>query len=109
MQYLRTQLATDFAEPSNSWNSVTSVDTANPSYRGKYHLVRSWLVEFDQSGNPWREIALDGQGSVVFAGPSKEDYGFWLDTDMRQPDFIGDPVTKEYFEQMWAASGVTAP
>ena len=109
MSYLRTQLATDFPAPTNWWQRLLDIDTANPGYRGKYHLVRSWLIEFDQSGDPWREIALDEQGSVVFAGPSQKDYGFWLDTNMREPDFSGESVTKEYFEQMWAASGVVAP
>jgi hypothetical protein len=109
MSYLRTQLATDFVEPSNWWQRLTSIDTANPSYRGKYHLVRSWLIEFDEVGAPSREIALGGDGAVLFAGPSEVDYGFWLDTNMRQSDFVGEPVTKEFFEQMWAASCVVAP
>jgi hypothetical protein len=107
--FLRTQLATDFRKPSNWWQRMTATDTANPNYRDKYHLVRSWLVEFDESGRPWREIGLDEHGAVVIAGPSKKDYGFWLDTGMHYPDFTGEPVAEEYFEQMWAASGVSSP
>ncbi|MHB8846159.1 MAG: hypothetical protein ACYC7L_15610 [Nitrospirota bacterium] len=109
MPFLRTQLATDFREPSNWWKRLTSIDTANPSYRGKYHLVRSWLIEFDEEGMPWREIGLDENDAIVMAGPSKNDYGFWLDTNMRYPDFTGEAVTQEYYEKMWAASGVVAP
>ena len=109
MPYLRTQLGTGSPEPKTWWQRLTAIDTANPSYRDMYHLVHSWLIEFDESGDPWREIALDEQGSVVFAGPSEHDYGFWLDTNMRQSDFTGEPVTKDYFEQMWTMSGVVAP
>jgi len=109
MPFLRTQLATDFREPSNWWQRFISIDTVNLNYRGKYHRVRSWLIEFDEEGLPWREIGLDENDAVVMAGPSKNDYGFWGDTNMRYPDFTGEPVTQEYFEKMWAASGVVAP
>jgi hypothetical protein len=108
MRFLRTQLGTDFCKPSTWWQRLTLVDTANPSYRDRYHLVRCWLVEFDDEGLPGREIALDQTDSVVMAGPSKTDYGFWLDTSMRFPNFTGEPVTSEYFEKMWAISGVVA-
>lgn len=106
MQFLRTQLGTDFREPSNWWNRLTSFGTANRSYRDKYHLIRCWLIEFDETGMPCREIGLDETGTVVVAGPSKIDYGFWLDMNMRYPDFPGDAVTSDYFEELWTASGV---
>ncbi len=109
MPFLRTLLATDFREPSAWWQRLTAIDTANPSYRGKYHRVHSWLIEFDEEGMPWREIGLDENDKVVLAGPSKNDYGFWLDTNMRYSDFTGEAVTPEYFESLWAISGVVAP
>lgn len=109
MPFLRTLLATDFHEPSTWMQRLTTIDTANPSYRGKYHRVRSWLIEFDEKGMPWREIGLDENDVVVMAGPSRNDYGFWLDTNMRYPDFTGEAVTHEHFEKVWAASGVVAP
>lgn len=110
MRYLRTKLGTDFRQPRSWWERlVHSIDTANPNYRGKYHMVRTWLIEFDDSGKPWREIRLDESGSVVLAGPSENDYGFWLDTNMRLADFNGEPISMEYFEKLWADSGVLAP
>jgi hypothetical protein len=109
MSYLRTELATDFDEPSNWWQRLLAIDTANPGYRLQYHRIKCWLIEFDDDGEPWREIGLDADGSIVIAGPSKRDYGFWLDTNMRYADFVGEPVTQEYFERMWNASGVVAP
>ncbi len=108
MQFLRTQFGTDFREPSNWWERLTSFETANPSYRGKYHLVRCWLIEFDEEGIPGREIGLEETDAVVMAGPSEIDLGFWLDANMRYPDFTGSPVAAEYFEKMWVASGVVA-
>ena len=109
MMFLQTTLATDFREPSTWWQRLIKIDTANPSYRLKHHLVRSWLIEFDDNGAPWREIGLDKDGAVVLAGPSKKDYGFWVDSDIRYADIVGEPITEEYFEQMWAVSGVVAP
>ena len=50
------------------------------------HLVKKWFIEFvEEEGEltPWREIALDANGKVVFAGPDKKNYGFWLDTNMK--------------------------
>ena len=110
MPFLRTVQATDWEEP-RGWigRVIASIDSANPSYRGKYHLIRSWLIEFDEDGSPWREIGLDADGAIVVAGPSAKDYGFWLDTNMKFSDFTGEPVTQEHFESLWTASGVTCP
>lgn len=107
MPFLRTQIGTDLTKP--SWWERLVPNTANPGYRGKHHLINSWLIEFDDDDHPWREIALDASGSIVFAGPSKTDYGFWLDTNMRLSDFTGESISEEYFERMWLASGVVAP
>jgi hypothetical protein len=109
MPFLRTQLGTTFGEPSPAGKLLASIDTANPNYCGKYHRVRSWLIEFGEDGLPWREIGLGEGDTVVLAGPSKDDYGFWLDTNMRFSDFKGETVDEEYFEKVWAASGVVAP
>jgi hypothetical protein len=108
MRFIRTRLATDFEE-SSRLGRFFAIDNANPNYRGKYHLVRYWLIEFVEDDLPWREIGLDEDGAIVLAGPSESDYGFWLDTNMRYADFVGEPISKAYFEQIWAASGVIAP
>lgn len=111
-RFLRTTLATDDRPPSwwrDRMERWLAVYTANPNYRGKHHRVRAWLVEFDDDDQPWREIALDEHGDILFAGPSARDYGYWLDTHMRYADFTGEPVEQAEFERLWLASGVVAP
>lgn len=109
MRFIRTRQGTGFDPPSQGLLRFAAPDTANPGYRGKYHRVHAWWIELDDAGHPAREIGLDEHGAVVMAGPSATDYGFWLDTDMRAGDFIGEPVAEADFERLWAASGVVAP
>ena len=110
MPFIRTELGTDFTEPSGRFGRLlSSIDTANPSYRGKYHFIRSWMIEFGDDGLPWREIGLDANSFIVVAGPSAKDYGFWLDTDMQYSDFVGEAITQEQFEAVWATTGVISP
>ena len=94
MSFLRTTQGTDFKAPSNWLQRLLSVDTANPGYRDKYHLIRSWLIEFDDNGDPWREIGLDGLEGFVVAGPSDEHYGFWLDTKCGSVILLGSLLTR---------------
>ena len=111
-RFLRTTLATD-DRPRSWWRERMAgwfaIDTANPNYRDKYHRVRGWLVEFDDDDHPWREIALDEHGDILFAGPSTSDHGYWLDTNMRYGDFTGEAIEQAEFERLWRASGVVAP
>ena len=78
------------------------IPRANPDYEPKLHVVREWLVEFDQDDRPDREVGLDATGSPVIAGPNPRNCGFWLDTNMLFKDFAGEPITKEQFEARWS-------
>ena len=85
------------------------IPKANPGYDPKMHLVKKWLIEFEEGDGeftPWREIALDNMGNVVFAGPDNTNYGFLLDTNMKYEDFEGEPIDKDEFEKYWSLSGV---
>ena len=84
----------------------SALENASPGYRNKLHHVRSWLIEFDENGLPGREIGLGESGNVVLAGPSDEDYGFWLDTNMTLSDFVGEPVSQEVFDQAWHVASI---
>jgi hypothetical protein len=74
---------------------------ANPDYKSKYHLVREWLIEFEENGMPWREIGLGEDEKPIIAGPDKRNYGFWLDSNMDINDFEKNPVEEKYFEGKW--------
>ena len=81
---------------------------ANPGYRNKMHLVDAWYIEFTDDGLPYREIGVDANGSPVLAGPSSEDYGFWLDTNMTRSDFDGVEVDQEEFEALWSQAEIVS-
>ena len=104
--FLRTQIATDWDDPTSE-SALAKVirrliPEANPSYRDKMHLVDSWYIEFTDDGLPYREIGVDADGVPVLAGPSSNDYGFWLDTNMTRSDFEGTEIDRPEFEALWA-------
>lgn len=80
------------------------IPKSNPDYENRLHLVREWLIEFDEDGLPNREVALDKDGNFVFCGPNSANYGFWLDTNMKFQNFKGTVCTPEYFKSMWRAT-----
>ena len=103
-RYLATDESTDWKSESFALkvlNWVLKRLNPNYAYEKKFHLVRKWLIEFEDDDLPCREIGLDEQGSPVLWGPSDNVYGFWQDTNMTYDDFKGDPITKEYFEKHW--------
>ena len=107
MQCIRTTKATGWKEPNPTIFErivrmfFSFVPRTNPGYESKFHLVSEWLIEFDDEGLPNREIGINQNGEPVIAGPSEENYGFWLDTNMRIADFCGDPLTRDEFEMAW--------
>ena len=105
MRYLRTTDSTNHQPSSLAVRIARAllffIPVANPDYEAKVHLVRAWLVEFDDEGWPDREIGLDATGSPVVAGPNKRNYGFWLDTNMKFGEFTGSAIEEEQFETLW--------
>ena len=114
VKFLKTSMATDWTEQQTQkmkWiNKILFfIPKSNPRYDSKIHLVEKWLIEFvEEDGEliPWREIALDISGNIVFAGPDKKNYGFWLDTNMKYEDFSGENIDKGEFEKYWNLSRV---
>ena len=105
MRYLSTKIGTSvdrkrsFGERLSTW--LLSFISSNPDYEVKLELVRVWLIEFDEEGDPFREIGLDADGVPVLAGPDARNYGFWLDTEMVLKDFVGHEISKDAFELEW--------
>lgn len=114
MKYLKTKLATDWPKEKNWKEKLISgvlffIPKANPDYESKMHLVKSWLIEFSETDGeflPFREIALDGKGNPIFAGPDNRNYGFWCDTNMKYEDFEGSTIDKTEFERNWEMIGI---
>ncbi|MBQ4891088.1 hypothetical protein J8L86_14625 [Shewanella sp. MMG014] len=106
MKYLRTNLATDWKlEKSLSQLVIEKVlwfiPKANPDYESKLHLVKEWLIEFDDNDLPKREIGLDKNGDLVLSGPNSNNDGFWLDTNMKYQDIKGKTCTPYIFSKTW--------
>jgi len=108
--YLRTEVTADWKKDRSLSVRIFDmffwfIPRANPGYEDKLHLVKEWLIEFDDQNLPWREIGLDQLGKPVIAGPDKENHGFWLDTNMKYSDFQGTNIDEEEFEKSWTKSG----
>lgn len=109
MKYLRTTMATNWSPDKTLLDTVVEkllffIPKSNPDYENKLHLVREWLIEFDEDDLPNREVALDQDGKFVLCGPNSTNYGFWLDASMKFQDFKGTVCTPEYFKSMWRAT-----
>jgi hypothetical protein len=101
-------MGTDFTAPTWVDRLIRAllffVPAANPGYEAQLPLVREWLIEFDEGGHPAREIGLDASGVPLVSGPDDVNYGFWLDTNMQLIDCVGEDVSGEAFERLWALS-----
>jgi hypothetical protein len=106
MPFIRTTEATDWPEGRSRRLRIVSallffLPQSNPGYEGRYHLIREWLVEFDEDGLPWREVGLGADGMPVVAGPDDRNLGFWTDTNVRWGDITGEEIDRDEFERQW--------
>jgi hypothetical protein len=81
MPFLRTYEATDWPERLSLRLRIVSLilfflPQSNRGYEGRWHLIREWLVEFDENGEAWREIGLGAEGAPVVSGPDDQNLGF---------------------------------
>jgi hypothetical protein len=113
-RFIRTRKATEWPEHRTRptgwgafWERLLSflpLRVANPNYEPSMSQVVEWLIEFPEENPfyPWREIGLDVNAVPVLAGPTDQDYGFWLDTNMTLSDFEdAEPVNRDDFEHLW--------
>jgi hypothetical protein len=108
MYYGSTQKATDWTYKSTkSWRArlfctiFFFIPRANPNNEKLYYLVKKWLLELDENGQPQREIALDANELPLFCSPTETDFGLWTDSNnLFQKNDI-DPISKEFFEATW--------
>ncbi len=100
MIYLRSKKATDWERPGLLSRLLQRL-SSNPDYEQAFPEVAEWLIEFGDDQLPEREVGLNNTGVPVLAGPNKQNYGFWLDTNMKLSDFGNEVIEKVYFEQKW--------
>lgn len=75
------------------------IPNSNPDFSKKIDLVYEWLIEYNTSEDyVEREIGLDENGHVIVKMPFKDNYGFWVDTDLKIDYFISKFEAK-YIEE----------
>lgn len=72
--YLKTKLATNWENQSTSGVLARTIDRLFARFKS----------------NPNYE-----------AGPTEQDYGFWLDSNMKRDDFKGEIISESIFENAW--------
>jgi len=109
MKYIKTLKATDWPQESLVEQLIRLLLFFTPSpnreNEKRFHLLRAWLIEFDDDGEPHREIGLDKSGEPIFASDTDDaTFGFWLDTNIKYEDFSGHDshiIDAEFFNAIW--------
>lgn len=112
MKYIKTTKATNWTKESFSTKLIRwllwFIPSPNRKNEQKFHLLNEWLLEFDDKGEPLREIGLDKSGKpIIKCAVDNSDYGFWLDTNMRYEDFLDKDssiIDEKYFNSAWSLS-----
>lgn len=83
------------------------IPIANPLFENRFELVKIWLLEIEnESGFINREVGLNENEDCIIILPFKNNYGYWLDTNMRLEDlksqFFITEITEFLFEKKWA-------
>jgi hypothetical protein len=75
---------------------------ANPDHEPLYPRVARWLLEIDEDGQSFREIALDESGVPLFGAPDARNFGFFTDSDatFTRDDLVA--ADRKEFERLWA-------
>lgn len=79
---------------------------SNPDFENEIKFVKTWYLEFlDDVTIPTREIGIDSNGNTIMLMPFKNNYGYWVDNNLKINDFKGHfnvkNITKEEFDSRW--------
>lgn len=85
----------------------TMVPSASPDFEKVYGDVRDWWIEVDAAGVPQREIGFGADERTLVAGPLGRNLGFWTDSPMVFDDSIYEEVSRQAFDDEWAAFTAT--
>lgn len=78
------------------------VPQASPDYDRVASRVARFVVEVDCDGQATREVALDHHGEPVVRAPDSHNFGPLTDSNDVFPLEGCEPVTKDYFDALWA-------
>jgi hypothetical protein len=77
-----------------------------PKSDQRFHLVAGkitdWWLELNESHQPQREIAFDGEGNVVFISPYRADIQIFLNVGCSPEEIMGE-IDGPSFEREWQA------
>lgn len=79
---------------------------ANPDFDDIYQNVKYWLVEFEEDGQPWREVGLNERREPITIGPYRNNRGFWTDSNLKQDQidncfFKKSTISESEFQNYW--------
>ena len=79
---------------------------ANPDFDDLYQNVKYWLVEFEDDGQPCREVGLNERREPITIGPYRNNKGFWTDNNLKQDQidncfFKKSTISEIEFQNYW--------
>jgi hypothetical protein len=64
------------------------IPKSNPQFDNLIQFVDVWYIEYDDENDcVEKEVGLSSSCEIIIKMPFKNEYGYWLDTDMKFQDF----------------------
>lgn len=87
------------------------IPQANPNFDDKYQFVDNWYIEYDEVEEiTEREVGTDTKGVVIVKAPFKDNFGFWVDNNLKMEDYSKFSIKHIYsedFNQLWNTEIIT--
>lgn len=82
------------------------IPKSNPEFNDLIEFVDVWYIEYDDENDcVEKEIGLNANYETILKMPYKNEYGYWLDTDMKFQDFEStfniEKIDGLEFEKKW--------
>jgi hypothetical protein len=87
------------------------IPRANPEFDPKLGEVQTWFIEYDSNADYVnREVGVDRNSKVIVKLPLRNNYGYWLDTDLKLDDykknFTVEDITPSLFQNLWEQNDI---
>ena len=87
------------------WILSKLIPKANPDFEKKYKNIDTWYIEYDDEKHfTTKEIGIDKDGNVIVKAPFYNNFGLWVDSDMKYEDYLSYDIcviTKNDFNLLW--------